>query len=145
MIDPMPMLRAEIAAIPGVAAIVGANPTTTPRVRIDEPAPGDANGPGSYRAFIVLNPPTISRRRRRPVADVTVGARCYGRTAQEAQALYGALSDGVHDAGPRVNAANIGIYNSADDAANPDKDPDTEQPVIECIIGMVISTMAVPA
>lgn len=137
MIDPMPMLRAEIAADAGVIAIVGT------RVRVDEPAPGDMSTP--YKAFIVLNAPTITRRRRRPVADVTVTARLYGTTAAQAQALYSAVSDVVHDVGPRVSASDIGFYNSADDAANPDKDPDTKQPVIECVISLVISTMEVAA
>lgn len=144
MIDLMPALRTEVAAIAGVSTVVSANPTGTGvRVRVNEPAPGDASTP--FRAFVVLVNLGVQRMRRLPVADWRVSAKFYGRTAAEAQSLYSAASDGIHDAGPRVNASRIAIYNSADESsAGFEVDPDTGQPYVEGIISLLAPTVALP-
>lgn len=144
MIDPMPALRAEVAAIAGVSAIVSVNPTGTGvRVRNYEAAPGDVSDP--FRAYVLLTPMPWNRHPRLPIFDLTVIAKCYGRTVTEAKALYAALSDGIHGIGPRVNASRIAIYRSHETEAEWLTDPDTSQPYVEATITATVAATAVPA
>lgn len=141
----------EIRQDPAVVAIAGANPTSTPaRVRGFEPAPqtdsyaGDAQGSGSYRAFVVLVNQGGSRMHRVPVQHPRLVARCYGRTPTEAAALAVAVSDSIHYQGPRVHANGLGIYASFDDqGGEQDRDPDTQQPYVPIFIDLLATTQAV--
>lgn len=149
--DPLGKLLLEIRADAAVAAIAGANPTSSPaRVRGMEPAPktdsyaGDAQGPGGYRAFVVLVNLGGQRMRRVPVQQPRFVARCYGRTPVEAAALAVAVSDAVHFKGPRVATNDLGIYASFDDqGGEQDKDPDTQQPFVPIFIDVLATTQAV--
>ena len=128
-------VRIELRDDGEVAAIVGK------RVRVAEPAPGDSAKP--YRAFVVLSLLSTAREKRRPVQRTFIGVRCYGRTQQEAEALYGACSDAVHDIGPRTHG-DVGIYLSSDNTGGTaGKDPDTSQPYVEFTIDLFATTQAV--
>ena len=135
----------ELRADAGVAAITGANPTSSPaRVRGFEPGPDDAQGPEAYRAFVVLIQEGRIRWRRVPVQRPRIVARCYGRTAIEAMALANAVSSAMHDEGPRVHANGLGIYASAEDGGGEqDKDPDTSQPFVPVFLDLIATTQAV--
>jgi hypothetical protein len=142
--DPMGKLLIELRDDPGVAAIVGANPSTTARVRIGEPAPGDGQGPGSYRAFVVLVNEGGIRFKRLPVQRPRVIARCYGRSFQEAAALAVAVSNAQHYRRSRVHNNGLGIYASWDDAGGEqDRDPNTQQPFVTVFLDLLATTQAV--
>ena len=121
------------------------------RVRVYEPRgrsatyEGDALGPGEYKAFVVLVvlsaprfPPRV------PLQEPRIVARCYGRTMVEAEELYNAVSDAMHNVTTRVHANGLGIYISQDDSGGtPQKDPDTSQPYYEAVIRLIATTQAV--
>ena len=149
--DIVPKLLVELRDDAGVAAIVGVNPTADPpRVRGARPAPktdtydGDAQGPGSYRAFVVLvqlDAPTVGRA---PVQRPLVAARCYGRTDAEAASLRWAVSAAIHYVGPRVHTNGLGIYLSKDSAGGEqEEDPLTRQPYQTIVIESLATTQAV--
>lgn len=142
--DPLGKLLIEIRDDSAVKAIAGANPTANPaRVRGFEPAPGDAQGPGSYRAFVVLVNEGGQRWKRVPVQRPRIVARCYGRTAAEASQLAAAVSDSIHYQGPRVASNGLGIYASYDDqSGEQDRDPDTKQPYATVFIDLIATTQA---
>jgi hypothetical protein len=139
--DPLGKILTEIRDNADVAAIVGANPTSSPaRVRGFEPAPTDAQGPGSYRAFVVLVNEGGSRFRTAPVARWRIAARCYGRTPAEAAQLGVAVSNAIHNVGPRIRSSLI-LYRSYDDAGGEqDSDPDTDQPYVTIFIDLFAAT-----
>lgn len=139
MIDPLGFILTTVRDFPAVAAIVG------DRVRGGEPAKGDALGPGHYQPFVVLSRlGNVRQKGRLPVQETRIGARCYGATYQLADALAGAVSDAVHDVGPRVNGQGVLIYRSYDDVdMGSTKDPDTGQPVAELVIQVWSATQAV--
>lgn len=149
--DPLGKLLTEIRSDAAVIAIVGANPTSSPaRVRGFEPAPrtdsydGDAQGPGEYRAFVVLVNLGGLRWYRVPVQAPRFVARCYGRTPAEAAALAAAVSDSIHYVGPRVATNGLGIYSSFENSGGEqDKDPDTDQPFVPILIDLLATTQAV--
>lgn len=145
--DALGKLIIELRTDAGVAAIVGANPTSSPaRVRGFEPAPDDAKGPGEYRAFVVLVNEGGIRMRNVPVQRPRIAARCYGRNPAEAAQLAAAVSDAVHDKGPRVHSNGLGIYRSfTESGGEQDKDPDTSQPVVTTFIDLFATTQAVTA
>lgn len=145
--DPLGKLLTEIRGDSAVAAIAGANPTASPaRVRGFEPAPTDAQGPGDYRAFVVLVNQGGTRLRNVPVQRPRIAARCYGRTPAEAAQLAAAVSDSIHDQGPRVHSNGLGFYRSFDDTGGEqDKDPDTGQPLVTLFIDLFATTQAVTA
>lgn len=144
--DPLGKLIIELRADAAVAAIAGANPTSTVRVRGFEPGPDDAQGPGQYRAFVVLVNEGGPRFRRVPVQRPRIAARCYGRNPAEASQLAAAVSDALHFRGPRVHANGLGIYQSWDDTGGEqDKDPDTDQPFVTLFIDLFATTQAVTA
>lgn len=145
MMDPLGKIVVELRDATGVAAIVGVNPTSSPaRVRGGEPAPGDAQGPGSYRAFIVVTADGRQRWKRVPVQRPRYAVKCFGRTKQEAQALANAASDALHERGERVHANGLGIWNSWEDGGGEDDaDPDTDQPFVPLFIDVIATTQAV--
>lgn len=146
MWDPVGKYITELRDDTAVAAIVAANPTeaVVPRVRSPEPAAGDAQGPGQYRAFVVLVSLVLQRHPQVPVQRPRHAVRCYGRTPEEAAQLYAACSAVLHGAGPRQTGSGNGIYVSHDDTGGSyDKDPDTGQPFYQFIIESLATTQAV--
>ncbi len=137
MIDPLGKLLTEIRDDPAVAAL-------TTRVRGGEPAPGDSAVP--FGRFVVLVRLGAQREKRAPVQAVRIAVRCYGSTYQDAAALYGAVSDAVHNVGPRIGATGALIHRSFDDIGmGADKDPDTGQPHEDGVIQLFAATQVVTA
>lgn len=147
MWDPVGRLLTEMRDDDGVAAIAGENPhePVQPRVRSPEPAPGDAREPAQYRAFVVIATLATTRERSAvPLQRARHVVRCYGRTPEEAAALYAACSDALHHKGPRVTGAGNGIYVSHDDTGGEaSTDPDTHQPLYTFIVETLATTQAV--
>lgn len=149
--DPMGRLIVELRADSAVAAIVGANPTTSPaRVRSPDPKEatdgydGDAHGPGGYRAFVLVRELATTRDYRVPIQRPRVSVLCYGRTAQEAAQLAKAASDTFHYRGPRVAGNGLGVYVSYDAGSDGvERDPDTGQPYASVIVDLLATTQAV--
>ncbi len=135
MIDPLGKLLTEIRANPAVASL-------TTRVRGGEPAPGDSAAP--FGRFVVLVRLGTQRDKRAPVQEVRIGFRCYGSTYQDAAALYGAVSDAIHNVGPRIGATGVLIHRSFDDTGlGASKDPDTGQPHEDGVIQLFAATQVV--
>jgi len=145
MWDPVGKLLTELRDDPAVAEITGENPhIAVPRVRSPEPAPGDAQPKGSYRAHIVIAALALPRHPSVPTQRARHVVRCYGRTEEEAAALYAAASDALHHKGPRLHGSGQGIYVSHDDTGgSPDQDPDTQQPLYSFVVESVATTQAV--
>lgn len=121
-----------------VAAIVGT------RISGFEPKQDWVEGPGKYRAHVVLVNEGVQRMRRVPVQRPRIVARCYGRDAVEASALGVAVSNAMHDRGGRVHSNDLGIYRSfADSGGDQDKDPDTDQPYVTVFLDLIATTQAV--
>jgi hypothetical protein len=139
----LPKIINELRDDDAVADIVGANPDSHPaRVRGFEPAPGDEAKP--YRAFVVLTSQNTPPHPRLPVQRPIITGRAYGRTLEEAWALYMACSTALHGIGPRVHPNGLGIYASHDDVGgSQDKDPITGQPVVHFVVSLVATTQAV--
>lgn len=137
--DALPKLLTEIRDDDAVDAIVDG------RVRGFEPAPGDAKPNGSYQAFVVLvqlSAPRVAPRV--PAQRATIVTRCYGRTPAEAASLRWAVSNAIHNIGPRVHANGLGIYQSLDETGGEqEKDPDTGQPYQTLVITALATTVAV--
>lgn len=115
----------------------------TTRIRGGEPAKGDALGPGSYQRFVVL----VNLGHDRSLTgmqSLRVAARCYGTTYADASLVAGAVSDAIHNIGPRLNAAGVGIWRMYDDVGmGAEADPDTGQPHEDIVIEVVAATKAV--
>ncbi len=137
MIDPLGKLLTEIRDDPAVAAL-------TTRVRGGEPAPGDSAVP--FGRFVVLVRLGVAREKRAPVQAVRIAVRCYGSTYGDAAALYGAVSDAIHNVGPRIGATGVLIHRSFDDIGmGADQDPDTGQPHEDGVISLFAATQVVTA
>lgn len=116
----------------------------TTRIRGGEPAPGDAKAPGSYLPFVVLSRLGSLREPRVAMQTVRIVAKCYAATFPLAAALAGAVSDAIHNIGPRRSSSGVLIYRSFDDIGlGAYKDPDTGQPVQALVIEVFASTVAV--
>lgn len=146
MLDALPKLLIELRDDPDVDQLVDG------RVRGYEPAPGDsawttdpASGNRKFaHAFVVLVRLDAPRFARAPVQQARIAARCYGRTKEEAYAVYAACSDAIANRGPRLHANGLGIYISHDDTgATQDRDPVTQQPLEEFVISLAATTQAV--
>jgi hypothetical protein len=136
--DALPKILIELRDDIEVDAIVDG------RVRGFEPAPGDSQGPDTYKAFVVVVQLDAPRMARLPVQRPRIAVRCYGRTPQEAAALRWACSNAIHDLGPRVHGNGLGIYNSFDDTGGEqEKDPDTKQPLQTFIVDLFATTQEV--
>lgn len=139
MIDPTGTLVREIRAYPAVAAI-------TTRVRTVEPATGDIHAGTSadpYVPFVIVFRGGAPRERRTGVQRPRFGVRAYGTTPAQATALYGAVSDAVHNIGPRIHAqTGVLVFRSYDDTGGEaDRDPDTGQPLEVGFIDYIASTV----
>lgn len=123
----------------------------TDRVRGGEPGPGDskvttdeATGRKTYaNRFVVLVRLSVQRMRTIPLQTVRIGYRAYGFSYQDAAALAGALSDAVHNVGPRIGASGIAIYSSADEGGSAQADPGTGQPYEDGVIELIAATQVV--
>lgn len=141
MVDPLGTIISELKA---------AN-VASQRVRGFEPAPasasyeGDAQEAGSYKRFVVLVRLGGSRLPRAPLQQLQIGVRAYGVTPHDAAALWGDISDALSNAGPRLSASRVAIYQSLDDGSGgTHKDPDTDQPYEEGVIAVYAGTAALP-
>lgn len=145
MWDPVPELLIELRDDEGVAAIVGENPhITVPRVRSPEPGPGDVQAKATYRAFVVIATLATPPMQSVPVQRSRHVVRCYGRTNEEAAALYAACSRALHHKGPRGHGSGQWIYVSHDDTgAAAEADPDTKQPVYTFVVESLATTQVV--
>lgn len=111
------------------------------RVRGGEPAQGDAKTP--YQRFVVLVHLGYQRLHRAPMAIHRIGVRAYAPTHQDASALYGEISDALDNAGPRLSASDVLIYQSLDDTGgSAQKDPDTQQPYEDGVLEVFAGTQA---
>jgi len=145
--DPVGRLVTELRSDPAVAAIAGQNPTTAPRVRGQHEAPGDARsddrGEALLRAHIVVATLGLPPHPQVPLLRDRHAVRCYGRTPEEATALYVAASRVVHAKGPRRAGAQA-IYVSHDDTGGDySTDPDTLQPLYTFVVETVATTQVV--
>lgn len=146
MWDPVGRLLTELRDHAGVAAIVGENPhePVHPRVRSPKAGPGDMQDPSTYRAFVTIATLATPRMLSVPVQRDRHVVRCFGRTYEEAAALYAACSDAVHHMGPRVAGSGQGIYVTHDDTGGAvGEDPDTKQPTYTFIIETLATTQVV--
>lgn len=156
MLDALPKILIELRDDDAVDAIAHGrirgfepmpdvrNPTTGAVITRGDVRSGAAADP--YVAFVVLVRLDSPRETRSPVQRPRIAARCYGRTPQEAFALYAACSDAIHHIGPRLHGSGLGIYISHDDTgASQDKDPVTAQPLETFVISLIATTQAVTA
>ena len=133
-----------------MAAIAGENPHVPPsgvRVRGQNPMPGDAQGPGTapgYRAFVVIRTLGLPPHPQVPIQRARHAVQCYGRSPQEAEALYAACFAALHARGPRVTGAGDGIYVTHDDTGGSySTDPVTGQPLYSFVVETLATTQAV--
>lgn len=146
MWDPVGRLLTELRDDDAVAAIVGENPhePVHPRVRSPKAAPGDVQGASAYRAFVTIATLALPRMQSVPVQRARHVVRCYGRTPEEAAALYVACSDALHHKGPRTTGAGFGIYVSHDDTGGEaGEDPDNGQPTYTFVVETLATTQVV--
>jgi hypothetical protein len=146
--DPVKLIVTELRGDAAVRAIAGANPAVPTslgaRVRSPNPATGDANGPSAYRAFVLVRTLALPPHASVPIQRARHVVRCYGRTPEEAEALYAACFAVLHHVGPRLHGSRHGIYVSHDDTgASWGEDPDTKQPYYEFILESVATTQVV--
>lgn len=133
MIDPTGALIAELRA----AGIAGG------KVYGAEAPPGVSKAPSGYQRFVVLIRLPAMRFHRTPLQEVRYVVNCYGATYQDAQALYDEVSDALDNAGPRVGASNVALYQSLDEGADqPAADPGTHQPFSPGTIALWAGTEA---
>jgi hypothetical protein len=143
LVDPIGPLIIEARAVSEIAAIVGA------RVRGFEPHgatdsyEGDALGPGKYKAFLVLFALSIPPDFRVPIIRAEIGFRAYGRTLEEAMALYGAVVAGFHRRKHRIASDGLGIYRTSVTGGEQSKDPSTDQPLVTGTIELLATSQAV--
>jgi hypothetical protein len=154
MLDPIGSLIAELRADVDVATIVGMDLAGRVRVRGHEPVGeldqsgghylGDARGPGSYQAFVVLSALSEPMNPRLPIFRGLYGVSCYGATHQGARELWGACVKAMHYVGVRTKTNGLGIYISvAEDGGEEDNDPDTHQPLVRGTIRIIATASAV--
>lgn len=138
MIDPLGKILTEIRDNATVAAL-------TTRIRGGEPAAGDAQPSTGYLRFVVLTRLGNDRALRVPVQTLRIAVRCYGTSFSDAATLAGAVSNAIHNIGPRRNATGVLIHRSYDDVGQgATKDPDTGQPMESFVIEAFASTVLAP-
>lgn len=136
--DPMGSLIVEVRDDVDVDALVDG------RVRGFQPAPGDAQPLGKFKAFVVLVTLDAPPHPQLPITFASYALRAYGVTPQGAWAVWGACVKALHRYGPRVKASGLGIYRSAViSGGDQSADPDTDQPVVEGVIRLIATTQAV--
>lgn len=155
MLDPMGWVVRTLRGDGDVATLVGMDNASRVRVRGMEPVGaieqgggsygGDARGPGDYQSFIVVAPLVEDINPRLPISRDQYSLACYAATYQAARALWGAAVKAIHYVGPTVQSSNgLGIYISvAEQGGVPDRDPDTQQPLIRGTIRLIATAQAV--
>jgi hypothetical protein len=139
-LDPLGSIIVEARNDADLASLVGV------RVRGVEPAPGDADGPGGWQAFVVVTALTVPVMPTVPVTFAEYGVRCYGTTHQNAWAVWGAFVKAFHGAGPRVRESNgLGIYRTSTSGGEQSSDPDTNQPVVLGTLRVIATASEVAA
>lgn len=146
MIDVAPDIAAELLANAAVVSI-------TTRVRVEDPSPaiyaadgslldaGDVRGGGEYVAYVLIRLISNNREKGPPIQHPTYGLLCYGATRHQAIELHAAVSDALHNKGPRKGTALI--YRSFDESdEGPQPDPDTGQPYVTASITVHAATVA---
>lgn len=150
MIDPLGKLVTELKNDAGVAALVG------DRVRGGEPRrksvktdgtvvdEGDVRGPGHYVKFIVLTRLGYSRAKGKvPIQEVRVGYRCYAETPELATTVTMAMSQAIHNVGPRIGGGTLILRSYDDEGGGAGRDPNTDQPYEDGVIQAFAATEAV--
>jgi len=153
--DVLPKLLLDIREDDTVDALVHR------RVRSPEPAPPSISTAGvvldkgdsragtaadPYVAFVVLVPLPATRHPRVPIQFTRTAARCYGRTPAEAAELRWAVSNAIHNVGPRIYGNGLGIYQSLDDGGGEaETDPVTQQPYQTLVIEAPATTQVATA
>lgn len=111
------------------------------RVAGGEPAPGWAQGAGSYQRFVVLVNLGRSLITRVPVQAKRIGYRAYGVTPQDASALAGDIADVLHLKGARSGSGGRWIFQSIEEVGDePETDPQTHQPYSTGVISLLALT-----
>jgi hypothetical protein len=137
-LDPMGSLITEARNDAEVAALVDT------RVRGYEPGPGDAQGAGKYKAFIVISALNVPVHPSLPVTFAQYGVACYGAEPKDAWAVWGAFAAVFHATTPRVKSNGLGIYRTAVvSGGEQDSDPDTKQPLVRGVISVIATAQAV--
>ena len=155
LVDPFPMLLAELRADADVVGLVGTDPFGRVRVRADEPAPASANASRSityegdvrdaknYQRFVVISTLDEPPHPRVPTIRGLYIVQCYAATYQQAREIWAAVVKAVHGVGARTSGG-VAIYESMiDTGGEKDHDPDTYQPLIRGTIRATSSGMAV--
>lgn len=138
-LDPSGALIVEARSDVDVAALVA------DRVRGPRPGPGDAQGPGQYKAFVCIGALDVPPHWGVPTTFADYAINCYGVTYQNAWAVWAALVKAFHKVGPRVKANGLAIHQTLIASGGlEDEDPDTQQPVVRGVLRVVASTLAVP-
>lgn len=131
MIDVLGKILVEVRDDAAVAAI-------TDRVRGEEPKKGDAPPMVIIRTFPIRRTPRL------PHARHQFLIQCYGKDFPQARALMGAVSDALHNVGPRQSPAGKAIYRSQEEVSgSAQTDPDTNWPFYTLIVTVHASTEAV--
>lgn len=140
LLDPFGALLVEVRDDVDVTALVD------DRVRGNEPAPGDAQPTGKYKAFVVIGTLAAPPDPDVPVTFASYSFRCYGTTFQNAWAVYGAVVKAVHRVGPRLKVSGLGIYQTLVTGGGEEaKDPDTAQPYVSGVITLIATAQVVTA
>lgn len=137
-LDPLGPLLTEIRDDADVDDLVDG------RVRGYQPAAGDAQPVGKFKAFVVISALDVPPDPRLPITKATYAVRAYGVTPQGAWSVWAAVVKAIHGVGPRLKANGLGFYRSqVVSGGTQDEDPDTHQPVVEGVISLIATTTAV--
>jgi hypothetical protein len=155
LVDPFPMLLAELRGDADVLAFAGTDAFGRVRVRADEPAPAGQNGSGSitypgdvrdaknYQRFIVITTLDEPPHPRVPIMRGLYTVSVYAATFAQAREGWAAVVKAIHGRGARTSG-DVAIYESMiDTGGEKDKDPDTDQPLIRGTIRATSSGMSV--
>jgi hypothetical protein len=155
LVDPFPMLLAELRGDADVLAFCGTDSFGRVRVRADEPAPAASNASGSitypgdvrdeknYQRFIVITTLDEPPHPRVPIMRGLYTVAVYAATFAQAREGWAAVVKAIHGRGARTSG-DVAIYESMiDTGGEKDKDPDTDQPLIRGTIRATSSGMSV--
>lgn len=111
-----------------VLAILGGKPEY---VVGGDPPPNVGGDPLTWKPWVhIRRLGPIRRLPRAPFASGRVSVDTYGKDAQQATALYNAISDVFSGRGPRKSAGGVAIYLSIEEVGGQAVlDPETDQPV----------------
>jgi hypothetical protein len=138
MTSPLGSAIAELQDAVTVSAI-------TTRIRPVEPGAGDALGAGHYLAFVVVSVLDSRPLGHMGVRETTLGLSCYAATWPLAEVLYLACEGVFLDRQARLGPGRIGVYNSqVVSGGEPDRDPDTQQPLFRGVVSYPTTIAAVP-